>query len=89
MNVEFMTSKDVAYLALTQNLEKYIPVGDFNLNPSVFWIQKIMETYINQINKIATKTQAKLKFLQLLISNELWEIQQFPVKVNIEFIKLS
>ena len=46
------------------------------------WIQKIMESYTNQIIKLNTKLSAQLYFIEQLKKNPLWNVQQFIVKVN-------
>ena len=93
--VEFSSSKDLVYQTLQKSIEKYIPSLYLSLNPSMVWIQKIMECYSNIINKVNTKIDAQLNFIEQLKSNHLWDVQQFSVKVcyllltkNMKFIYL-
>jgi len=84
--VDFSTSKDMVYQALQSNIEKYISNVYLSLNPSMYWTQKVMETYRDLVHKVTEKIQAKISFINLLkSSNHLWEVQQFIVKVLIDY----
>lgn len=87
--VEFSTSKELVYQMLQQNIEKYVPSKFLSLNPSMYWIQKIMESYGTLVNKLNTKTSAQMSFIDQLKSNHLWEVQQFKIKVSDIFMYSS
>lgn len=78
--VEFSTNQDNAYQSLQKNLDKYIPINQLHLNPSVYWIQKVMELYSSF--KGSSKLETKLTYLEQIKSSPLWEAHQFVGKVN-------
>jgi hypothetical protein len=53
------------------------------MNPSMFWIQKIIEHYANLCSKLTEKSAAQATFIDVLKSNRLFELQQFIVKVKL------
>jgi myosin VIIa len=79
--VEFGTNQDQAYSNLQKKLDRFIPYNQVNLNPSVYWIQKIMELYSGL--KASSKLEAKLTYIEQIKSSPLWEAHQFPAKVKI------
>lgn len=89
--VEYSTNKDMISRALEKTLEKYIPYNFISLNPSMYWIKKIMDCYNIQMNKLvsSTKTNTQLSFISQLKSNYLWEVQQFNIKVCIMLTLLN
>jgi hypothetical protein len=90
MIVDFSTSKDMVYQALQRNIEKYISNVYLSLNPSMYWIQKIMESYNSLVLRVTEKLQAKISFINLLkTNNHLWEVQQFNVKVCILLVNCN
>jgi myosin-7 len=78
--VQFSTSQDNAYQSLQKKLEKYVPNDKINLNPSVYWVQKIMELYSGL--KASSKLEAKLTYIEQLKTSPLWEAHQFVTKVK-------
>jgi hypothetical protein len=77
--VEFDISSESAYQALNDNLEKYVPNTIINQNPSVYWVQKIMELFSNMNS--TSNEDAKYTYLEQLKSSHLWMSHQFDVKV--------
>jgi hypothetical protein len=78
--VDFSTNQDEAHRSLQKNIEKFIPINQFNLNPIDYWIQKIMELYSGL--KSSSKLEAKLTYLEQLRGSHLWEAHQFDSKVH-------
>jgi hypothetical protein len=76
---QFGSNSDDSFIALQKKLEKYIPLNRKNLNPGTYWVQKIMEQYSTL--KADNKQVAKLSFLDMLKESNIWEGQQFNVKV--------
>jgi hypothetical protein len=79
--VEFDSSSEEAYQTLNSDLEKYIPANKINQNPSVYWVQKVMELFSTMDS--TTKEDAKFTYVEQLKSNDLWQAHQFLVKVII------
>jgi myosin-7 len=77
--VEFSTSQDSAYQNLQKNLDKYVPINKIGLNPTIQWVQKIMELY-STLNA-NSKLEAKLAYIEQLKNSPVWEAHQFDAKV--------
>jgi hypothetical protein len=82
--IEFSTSSEAAYQALNDCLERYVPANIINQNPSVYWVQKIMELFSNMNS--TSKDDAKYTYLEQLKPSHLWMAHQFNVKVIITHI---
>ena len=80
MLVEYGTDQDNAYQNLQRKLDKFVPINQINLNPAVFWIQKIMELYSGL--KSSSKLEAKLTYMEHLKNFPVWEAHQFTAKVT-------
>jgi hypothetical protein len=76
---EFTIYQDKAYQNLQKNLDRYIPMNKINLNPNIYWIQKIMELYSGL--KTSSKLEAKMTYIEHMKSSSLWEAHQFEGKV--------
>ncbi len=84
--VEYATNQDSAHMNLQKSLEKYVPHNQYNINPSDYWVQKIMELYSGLQSK--TKLEAKLTYIEQLKQSPLWEAHQFDAKVFIIFYQI-
>lgn len=84
--VEYGTNQDQAYSNIQKKLDRFLPFNQVNLNPSVYWIQKIMELYSGL--KSSSKLEAKLTYIEQVKTSPLWEAHQFPAKVNKFFFNI-
>lgn len=73
-------NEDLAYLNVQKNLEKYVSVNMLNLNPQLYYTEKIMEFY-SQLNS-SSKLEAKKIYLELLEKSPLWQSHQFLAKFS-------
>jgi len=76
----FGQNKDLAFKAIQENLEKYLPRNHIDDLAAITWSQKIMDTFVNlnQMSKLA----AKITYLEYLKSNPLYQSHQFTVKYS-------
>lgn len=68
-------SHEEVYKNLEKSIERYVPINKFKPTQSSYWLKKIMDFYTNQ--KISTKLEAKLTYLEHLKQNPLWEAHQY------------
>jgi len=77
-------NEDGAYQNIQKYLEQYIPNKMINLNPHLYYAEKIMEYYSQFKNTL--KLDAKKMYLELLTKSPLWQAHQYIVKVKIKIL---
>jgi hypothetical protein len=79
--VNYSNNQDLAFQNLQKNLDKYVPFIHINLNPSVYWVEKIMDLFSKL--KSSSKLESKLTYIEHLRTSPLWEAHQFSAKVKL------
>lgn len=79
-------SHEEAYALLEKNLDQYIPIQCFRRWNKREWIDKVMGFFSTL--SIKSRQEAKLSYLEQIKQTNLWEAQQFVVKVKI-FLSFS
>lgn len=89
--VNYGANSEFAYQNLQSEIEKYIPKNILQNNPSITWLQKIMESF--SATKTLSKLGSKITYLEKLKESLIFQSHQFIVKVitycNIVFGKIE